>query len=206
MKNILLSAVALFLMLGFTAPAGYDIGDEGADFRLKNVDGEFVSMNSLGDIKGVIVTFTCNSCPYAKLYEQRIIDLDNTFRPQGFPVVAINPNDPQRKPEDSFENMAARSEKMDYPFPYVFDETQEVARAFGATNTPHNYLLEKNEEGKFVVRYIGAIDDNPQDASAVTKRYVEDAIEALRKGEEPAVTSTKAIGCSIKTKPGFKAD
>ncbi len=158
-----------------------------------------ISLCDYKDEEGVIVVFTCNHCPYAKAYESRILDLDEKFASKGYPVVAINPNDPVKEPEDSPEEMKERAAQEGYTFPYLFDETQETARAFGASKTPHVYVLQ-NVNGEFKVAYIGAIDDNLDDPSAAQNKYVEQAIESLKKGEQPATTSTKAIGCTIKWK------
>ncbi len=196
-KTILIFSLffAAIVMLG----AGLEPGDNAVDFTLRNVDGSTVSLSDYSDQKGVIVVFTCNPCPFAKAYEQRIIQLHHKFGPEGYPVVAINPNDDQVSPEDTFDKMKARSAERDFPFPYLKDETQEVYRAYGATRTPHIYLLE-NRNGKFKVAYVGAIDDNAMDASAVTTRYLEDAIGALLAGNAPDPATTKAVGCTIKTR------
>ncbi len=178
---------------------GYKVGDEAKDFKLKNVDGNMVTLKDDKDAKGYIVVFTCNHCPFAQAYEQRIIDLDKKFRPLGFPVVAINPNDPTIVPDDSFENMIKTAKDKSYPFPYLFDETQEIAKAYGATKTPHVYILNKSKS-KLVVSYIGAIDNNTDDASKADKKYVEDAVNELLAGKSVTLTETKAIGCSIKWK------
>lgn len=175
---------------------GYNIGDIATDFRLKSVNENLVSLADFPEAKGYIVIFTCNSCPYAVLYEDRIIELHNKYAAKGYPVIAINPNDPELKPEDSFSNMQQRAKEKQFPFPYIFDEKQEIFPQYGATKTPHVFLLSKER----VVEYIGAIDDNSQDASAVKVKYVENAITALEKGEKPDPTITKAIGCSIKFK------
>jgi hypothetical protein len=142
--------------------------------------------------------FTCNHCPYAKKYESRIIALHDDYAHEGYPVIAINPNDPSQVPEDSFENMVKRAEEKQYPFHYAFDETQEVARRFGATRTPHVFLLHREADGKFRVAYIGAIDDSPDDPTAVEQEYVRNAIEALKTGSKVDPTFTKAVGCTIK--------
>jgi len=185
-------------VLGSALALAYGIGDTVQDFQLRNVDGKLVSLSQYGkEARGVIVVFTCNSCPYAKAYEQRIIELHKTFAPQGFPVMAIQPNDPERSPEDSFEKMQQRAAAQGYPFPYLWDQTQEVARRFGARRTPHVYVLLRRGE-HFTVEYIGAIDDNTEDPQAVTRRYVADAVTALLRGETPPVRETRAIGCTIK--------
>jgi len=142
------------------------------------------------------VVFTCNTCPYAVMYEQRIIDLHNKYAPLGYPVVAINPNDPEVKPGDDFAAMQANAKEKNFPFKYLFDDGQKVYPQFGAQRTPHVYLLDANR----YIRYIGAIDNNAQDANAVTVKYLENAIESLMTGKNPEPAETKAIGCTIKVK------
>ena len=178
---------------------GYKIGAQVANFTLKNVDGKMVSLNDYKDKKGVIVVFTCNHCPFAKKYEDRIIQLNKQYSGKGFPVIAISPNDPVAVPEDGFENMAARAKEHHYTFPYLIDETQETAHAFAAVKTPHAFVL-SNEKGAFVLRYAGAIDDNCDEPEKAQKHYVADAANALLEGKNVAVTETKSIGCGIKWK------
>lgn len=195
-------AVVFLLALAFVnivSAQGYSPGDKAIDFELKNIDNSMVSMSDYPDAKGFIVIFTTNHCPYAKAYEDRIIELDKKFKSQGYPVIAINPNDPEAFPADSFEKMKERAEDKGFTFPYLIDETQEVAKTYGATKTPHVFLLEK-ESGALMVKYIGAVDDNYRDAKAVEEKYVEDAIASLKAGEPVDVKETKAIGCSIKWK------
>lgn len=195
-KQILVTAALVFTAMLVSAQVSP--GDKAVDFTLKNVDGKMVSLSDYSDEKGVILVFTCNPCPFAKAYEQRIIGLHEFFAPKGFPVVAINPNDEKASPDDSFQKMKERAEKRDYPFPYLKDESQEVYQAYGATRTPHVFLLD-NDNGTFNVAYIGAIDDNAMDEKAVTKRYIYSAIQALMEGNQPDPATTKAIGCTIKT-------
>ena len=185
-------------MFSFT-PTGYKVGDAITDFSLKNVDGKMVSMSNYKNANGFIVVFTCNHCPFAKAYESRIMDLDKKYAAKGYPVIAINPNDPDKSPEDSYDNMIARAKEKNYSFPYVFDATQEVARAFGATRTPHVYVVEK-KDGKNILKYIGAIDNNSDEPEKVTERFVEDAVNALIAGKPVPTIETKAIGCTIKWK------
>ncbi len=182
-----------------TTEPGYGIGDAVANFRLKNVDGGTVSLTDFSRAKGVIVVFTCNHCPFSRAYEDRLIALHQRYQPQGFPVVAINPNDPAAYEEDSFENMKLRAREKAYPFPYLMDENQEVARAFGATRTPHAVVLKRDGE-KFIVQYMGTLDDNSQDAGGVTRRYVEDAVNNLVAGKPVSLNTTKSVGCAIKWK------
>ncbi|MEM9363600.1 MAG: thioredoxin family protein [Bacteroidota bacterium] len=193
---ILLISMASFV--GTTsAEKGYDIGDTATDFSLKNIDGKMVSLLDYADAKGFLIVFTCNTCPYAVAYEDRIVALNAKYKAQGVPLIAINPNNPSAKPGDSFEKMKVRAKEKGFTFPYLLDEGQKVYPQYGATRTPHVYLLEKTANGN-VVKYIGAIDDNYQDASKVEEKYVEDAVDAMLAGKEIKVTSTKAIGCTIK--------
>lgn len=179
--------------------AGYGVGDAVADFRLKNVDGKMVSLKDFDAAKGFIVVFISNHCPFSKSYEDRVIDIDKKYASQGYPVIAINPNDPEAYEEDSFVNMQARAKEKGYTYPYLTDNTQAVTKAFGAMRTPHAFVLNK-ENGKIIVHYIGAIDDNPQDPVNVTKHFVTDAVNSLLLGKPVVTPSTKAIGCAIKWK------
>ena len=197
-KSALLLLTGVIIFSSFTAP-GYKVGDKADDFALKNVNGKMVSLADYKDAKGFIVIFTCNHCPYAKAYEQRIMDLDKKYQSKGYPVIAISPNDPKMVPDDSYENMVKRAKDKGYSFPYLFDESQQVARKFGAMKTPHVFVLNKSSKG-YTVEYIGAIDDNTEDASQVQHHYVEDAVNALLEGKQVPVSETKAIGCTIKWK------
>lgn len=193
MKQILFIIFAVFLIAATPIKNGYDVGDQATDFKLKNVDGKIVSLADYKNAKGFIVIFDCNTCPYSKAYTQRIIKLDEKYSNKGFPVITINANEGSG---DSFQDMIKISKKKGYKFPYLIDETQEVAKAFGATNTPHVFVLDKDLK----VAYIGAIDDNPRNETSVTKHYVEDAVDALMSNQSVPVTKTKAIGCGIKWK------
>ena len=199
-KHILLALSVIMLTgLAFTFKSGYQVGDNATDFSLKNVDGNMVSMADFKEAKGIILVFTCNTCPYSKMYEQRIIDLHNKYNSKGYPVIAINPNDPIAKPGDSFEEMVKLAKSKQYPFPYLIDETQEITKAYGATNTPHVYVLNKKDQN-FKVEYIGAIDNNAQSAENASTKYVEAAVDALLDGGKIEQTKTKSIGCTIKWK------
>jgi peroxiredoxin len=194
-KMAMALSIALLFLSFKDAPSGYKPGDLATDFSLKNVDGKMVSLKDFKNAKGYIVIFTCNHCPYAKMYEDRIINLHNKYGAE-YPVIAINPNDPSLEPEDSKEEMVKRAKSKGYKFPYLFDDGQKVFPAYGATKTPHAYLLDKNR----VVKYIGAIDDSPQDPKEVKIHYLEDAIAALKQNKEIKLNVTKALGCSIKVK------
>jgi len=195
-----ISIICLSLIASSSAfPQGYKIGDNAIDFKLKNTDGKYISLSNYPDAKGFIVIFTCNHCPYAKAYQDRIIEIDHKYKLQGYPVIAISPNDPEIVPEDSYENMVLLAKEKNFRFPYLLDETQEIYRKYGAKKTPHVYLLQKGGS-ELIVKYIGAIDDNYQDATQVTVPYLANAIDALIAGKKPDPSYTKAIGCSIKDK------
>lgn len=180
------------------APKGLSVGDKATVFSLKNVDGKTVSLADYNNQKGAIIVFTCNHCPFAKKYESRINSLNKKYEKLGYPVVAINPNAATVE-EDNFENMQKRAKEKHFTFPYLNDESQEIARAYGATKTPHVFVLEKSGKD-FIVQYIGAIDDNTDDEKAVKEKYVQDAVDALLSGKKVTTVSTKAIGCTIKWK------
>ncbi len=198
MKKYLFISLAALMMTGLlNAQSQYKAGDIASDFKLKNVKGETVSLADIKGADGFIVAFWCNSCPVVKKYDQRLQDLHAKYASKGYPVVAINANDPSVSPGDSYEKMKETAAKLNYKFEYLFDETQEVARKYGATNTPHIYILSW-KDGKLVVDYVGAIDNNADDAAAADKKYAVDALESILKDQAVAVAGTKAIGCGIK--------
>lgn len=202
-KTILLLMMAVcfgtFQTYAQAPSTGYKVGDMATDFKLANIDGSNFSLATIPDAKGYIVIFTCNHCPFSIAYEKRIIDLNTKYAALGFPVVAINSNDPTIVPDDSFDKMKEHAKEVGFNFPYVFDETQEVAKRFGATRTPHVFVLDKTDAG-LKVEYIGAIDDNTDNAEAATKHYVSDAVNQLLEGKPVANNFTKAVGCTIKWK------
>lgn len=198
MKRIT-SGLVLLLISALSIAQGYKVGDTAAEFKLKNVDGTMVALSDFEKEKGVVVIFTCNHCPFSIAYEDRIIALDKKYKKKGFPVVAINPNDPVAYPDDSYEMMIVRAKEKGFTFPYLVDNKQEVFPVYGAKKTPHIYLLQ-NVDGEFKVAYIGAIDNSARNESQVSKTYLADAIDALLAGKQPEITVTKAVGCGIKTK------
>ena len=198
LKHVLVFAV-VGLLTAFTlktAEDGYKVGDTIEDFSLKNIDNEMISLADYEEAKGFIIIFTCNTCPYSVANEDRIIALNKKYESKGFPVIAINPNDPIAVPEDSFEKMKVRAEEKGFRFPYLLDEGQKVYPKFGASKTPHVYIVSQND---MKVQYIGAIDNSSRNPDKVTEKYVENAVDALLVGKEIAKTETRAIGCSIKT-------
>ena len=198
LKHVLVFAV-VGLLTAFTlktAEDGYKVGDTIEDFSLKNIDNEMISLADYEEAKGFIIIFTCNTCPYSVANEDRIIALNKKYESKGFPVIAINPNDPIAVPEDSFEKMKVRAEEKGFRFPYLLDEGQKVYPKFGASKTPQVYIVSQND---MKVQYIGAIDNSSRNPDKVTEKYVENAVDALLAGKEIAKTETRAIGCSIKT-------
>jgi peroxiredoxin len=200
MKNLsaFLLFVSVFFAAGFTSDVSipYKIGDRATDFKLKSVDGKMYGMADYKDAKGFIIVFTCNHCPFAVKYEDRINALAKKYKSKGYVLLAINPNDPEAEPADSYELMKVRAKEKGFAFPYLFDEGQKIYPQYGATKTPHVFLLDKNR----IVKYIGAIDDNVDSANNVKEKYLENAIAALESGKTPSPETTKAIGCSIKAK------
>ena len=178
---------------------GYEVGDAAADFKLKNIDGKMVSLSDFKKAKGFIVVFTCNHCPYAKKYEDRIVALDKKYKDAGYPMIAINPNDPNVQPEDGFQQMITRAKEKGFTFPYLVDEGQKVYPQYGATKTPHVFILQK-EGSKNIVKYIGTIDNNYENPNDVSDYYVQDAVNQLLKNEPVKTEKTVAIGCTIKVK------
>ncbi|QTD38109.1 thioredoxin family protein [Polaribacter batillariae] len=189
----------VFALTAFTIKTdkkdGYKVGDKIEDFRLKNIDNKMVSLSDYTSAKGFIIIFTCNTCPYSVANEDRIIALDQKYKKAGFPVIAINPNDPTAVSGDSFEKMKERATEKGFTFPYLFDDGQKVYPKFGATKTPHVYIVTKKD---MKVQYIGAIDNSSRNPDAVTEKYVENAVDALLAGKKVEKTETRAIGCSIK--------
>jgi peroxiredoxin len=165
-------------------------------FSLPAADGTTVSTDQFTDRPVLGVVFWCNHCPYVKAWEDRMIALQHEYSGRGVQFVLINSNDPAKYPDDSFEAMKTHSREKAYPFPYLFDEAQEVAREYGATRTPEIFLFDRDR----ALRYHGAPDDNFENPNAVTARYLRDAVEALLAGRAPETTSTPPKGCTIKWK------
>lgn len=205
MNNLLRFLAALLLTVtmhsipAFAAdsPDGVKIGDVAPDFSLLNVDGKQLVLHEQTTVKGLIVVFTCNHCPYSVRYEDRINALDAKYREMGYAVIAINPNDTVAVPEDAFTKMIDRAREKKFTFPYLVDASQNIAKAYGARRTPHVYVLSR-QKNNFRVEYIGAIDDAAE--GTIGEKFVENAIDELIAGKAPQTTFTKAVGCTIKWK------
>ena len=166
------------------------------EFHLPGTDGNMYSSDSFSNKEILIVIFSCNHCPYVQAYEQRIIELQNEFNENSVQIVAISSNDAVKYPEDSFDEMKKRAESKNFNFPYLYDQSQEIAKVFGATHTPQVFLF--NSEKK--LKYEGKIDDNWQEPELVNSRYLRDAILEVLNGKDVSVPETFSIGCTIKWK------
>lgn len=195
----MLACLSMFLMTAVNAQTGYKVGDLASDFSLKNVDGKNVSLADYKNAKGFIVVFTCNTCPVSKAYEARVEALNKMYAAKGYPVVAINTNDPLTSPGDSYEKMQERAKEKGFSFAYLVDPDHVYTKKYGAMRTPHVFVLQKTANGNEVA-YIGAIDNDQQEVNEQRDNYVQNALNQLIKGEKPTVASTKAIGCTIKWK------
>ena len=196
-QGILLGLCAFALMFESAFAAltpGSDLPSSAAEVKMRSVDGRLFNLEELRGAKGTLVVFSCNHCPWAKAWEERIVQAGNAALQRGIGVAMINANDPSAYPEDRFEVMIERAKSRGMQFPYLVDETSDVARAFGAGHTPEIFLFDA--AGKLV--YTGAFDDNADDPGAVKQRYAQDAIDALLAGKPVPVPVTKGIGCSIK--------
>jgi len=194
---LVIGLISAFSYINMPASDGYKVGDIATDFSLKNVDDTMISLADYLEAKGFILIFTCNTCPVSVRNEDRILALDKKYKPLGFPVIAINPNNPDVQPGDSFKLMKVRAKEKDFTFPYLFDEGQKIFPQYGASATPHAFILQK-EKKDLIVKYIGGIDNSSRNPETVTIKYVENAVDALLDGKPIEVTFTRAIGCSIK--------
>ncbi len=173
-----------------------ELGTKAKDFKLPGIDGKIYTLDSFKDKKVLVIMFICVHCPYVKAVEDRLIKLCEEFKDRGVQFVGICSNDAENYPEDSFENMKKHAQEKGYNFPYLRDESQEVAKSYGAVCTPDIYVYDENRE----LVYHGRIDDNWQDESKVTRRDLRDAIVALLEGRKPSKEQYPSMGCSIKWK------
>jgi peroxiredoxin len=184
--GLVLAAPVSALELGATAPK--------ADVKMKNVDGKELTLTEVAGKQGTLVIFTCNHCPWAKAWEERIAALGNEYAKRGIGVIAVNANDPKTNAADSYEGMVERAKQRNFQFAYVVDSGSTVAKAFGAERTPEVFLFDAR--GQLV--YHGTVDDNAENAAAVKQHYLRDALESVAGGQPVAVAETKALGCTIK--------
>ncbi len=192
LKNIFIISVYLFIASAFLPKQKETI----LDFSLKNIDGKMISLANYKDAKGFIIVFTCNHCPFAKLYPPRLNALNKKYDSLGVPLIAISSTDTMMYEEDTYPNMVIKATNEQFSFPYLFDEMQSVAKNFKAQKTPHAFVIWK-ENNQWVVKYNGAIDDNGMEPDKVTESYVANAVDALLANKKITTTETKSIGCQI---------
>jgi peroxiredoxin len=173
------------------------LADKAIPFNLPGVDDKDHALEDYVDKTAVAVIFSCNHCPYVQAWEDRMVALQGAYADKGVQFIAINSNDPAKYPEDDFPTMKVRAKEQGFNFPYLYDETQEVAHAYGAERTPEVFLFDADR----ALRYHGAIDDNYDDPDAVRAHYLRDAIEATLAGQEAPVATTPPVGCTIKWRP-----
>ena len=176
--------------MSFTLP----LGAAAPDFNLPGVDGRNYSLASFANAKLLVVMFTCNHCPYVVGSDARVMKFYHDYAGKGVALVGINSNETKGHPDDSFDKMKERAKKLAFPWPYLRDETQKVALAYGALRTPHFYVFDAPRK----LRYTGRMDDNPRTPGQEKTQELRDAIEALLGGKKPPVEMTNPIGCNVK--------
>jgi len=172
------------------------IGEPAPDFRLPGVDGKEYSLADFADAKVLIAVFSCNHCPFVVGSEDRMNALYADYAPRGVAMIAINSNETENHPTDSFEHMVQRAKDKGFSFPYVRDDSQDVARSYGGLRTPHFYVFDAERK----LRYTGRMDDNPREPGKETTRELREALDAILAGEDVAVPITNPIGCNVKWK------
>ena len=189
--------IILTLLAGYFFVSGFSGGEKSIeDFSLHNIDGKILSLKDFPESKGFIIVFTSNGCPFAKLYPQRMNEMNLKYIPLGVPLIAINSSDTLQFEENSLTEMMKSANENNFNFSYLSDPEQIVAKDFGAKKTPHAFVIWK-ENNNWVIKYNGAIDDNAAHPELVKNKYVESAVDELLKGEDVKITETKSIGCSI---------
>ena len=176
--------------MAFTLP----LGDSAPDFSLPATDGKTYSLEDFQDAKVLVIAFTCNHCPYVINSEERVLEFTRNYQPRGVAYVAINSNSANTYADDSFEHMKQRARERGFDFPYLRDESQDVAVAYGALRTPHFYVFDENRK----LRYTGRMDDNPRNPGQETTHELRDAVDALLANREVEVPLTNPIGCNVK--------
>lgn len=177
--------------------ANLRLGDPVIPFRLPGTDGRQHGVDDYAQARALVVIFSCNHCPYVRAWEDRMIAIQRDYAPRGVQFLVISSNDPEQYPEDSFERMKERAQQKGYNFPYLYDATQEVARAYGAERTPEVFVFDQQRR----LCYHGAIDDHHEDPQKVRQHYLREALDAVLEGRQPPVTNTAPVGCTIKWRP-----
>lgn len=195
-KFIKAAGILLLAFILASPISAIEIGDKApkTDVKMKNANGDKLSIADVKGENGTLVIFTCNSCPWAKAWEDRIVEIGNEFQQKGVGVIAINSNDPSVNSEDGFDVMKERVSEKEYNFPYVMDPKSQVAKAFDATRTPEAFLFDDNGE----LVYHGTIDDDAYNPDQVEEKYLREALQAVANNNPVPKNKTKAIGCTIK--------
>lgn len=188
--------VCLFCLFALTLNSFSQAEKAITDFKLLNIDGSYISLKDYPLAKGFMIVFTSNHCPFAKLYPNRLNELNTKYKPLGVPVIAISSTDTVSYKEDTYDNMVAKANNEHFNFPYLYDGTQAVAKDFAAQRTPHAFLIWK-ENNKWIVKYKGAIDDNGAHPELVANHYLSDTVDELLAGKEASIKETRSIGCQI---------
>ena len=194
-KHIFTSIVYVFSIL-YSEEMSLGMGYPFGDVSLKDVSGDLLSLNKVKKENGLLVIFSCNTCPWVIRWEDRYVKIAKKYSSKGIGIIAVNSNEDRFDGDDSMKKMQKHAKKNKYNFPYVQDQGSKLARAFGASRTPHIFLFDKHNK----LVYKGAIDDNAKNAKNVEEPFLSNAIDAMLAGEAIAISSTKALGCSIKFK------
>lgn len=194
--QVAIGFMLLAALMAFTIGDGLNIGDKlpKAEVKMKDVNGKMVSIKDAMGAKGVLVMFSCNTCPYVIKNQERTVAINDYAKKMDIGVIVLNSNEAQRNSEDSYVAMQSYAKDQQYKWSYVIDENHQVADAFGANRTPEVFLFDKNQK----LVYHGAIDDNPTDGSAVKRHHLKEAINELVAGKEVTVKETRSVGCTIK--------
>nr|WKN39051.1 thioredoxin family protein [Tunicatimonas sp. TK19036] len=187
-----------FILLSMFSPILSQSSDQIQNFTLPNaVDGKVFSLSEYRDAKAVVIIFTSLYCPYAKLYEGRIMGLIDQYKNKSVRFILINPNNPEKSKVEAIPNMAAEAKRSQLDIPFLSDSAQEVASLLGASKTPEAFILQPHN-GVFTVAYHGAIDDNPQVEDDVKHHYLQDALKSVTSNHPIATASSSVTGCMIK--------
>ncbi len=188
-------AIALVVFSSYTI---YEKEKTISDFKLKSATtNRWVSLSDYKNAKGFVIVFSCNKCPMAKFYSQRLNQMDAKYKKLGVPVLAINSMDTLAYAEESFKLMQKKAKKDQFQFPYLQDKKQNIAKEFKATHTPQAFVIWKNKAGKFVIKYQGAIDDNAGEPEKIKHHFLTDAIDDLLQEKEVATPKSESFGCRI---------
>lgn len=200
MKNITLSVLALATLaaMSFTFSDPLPIGSTmpKSDVKMKDISGKDITMKEVKKEKGVLVMFSCNTCPYVIKNQERTITIAEYAQKMNVGVIILNSNEALRGDDDSYEDMKAYAKEQKYNWSYAVDKNHEIADAFGANRTPECFLFDKDLK----LVYHGAIDDNPSDASNVNRQHLKEAINELTAGKNISVKESRSVGCTIKRK------